>query len=126
MVRRRKGIHVQIASQVILFYKFIAKYLHQYYNFFFSSIPDNKEFHGPSVGRDMPFLYCVLGNSDERPLSCPPAMRLVMTSKAGKTQKYLLRGDSEGYVNMWAVPEISMDEIKVIFAQQAETRGAFN
>lgn len=86
---------------------------------FFSSIPDNKEFHGPSVGKDSPFLYCKLTNKNEKPLSCPPAMKLVSTTKSGKTQKYLLRGDSEGFVNMWAVPDVSLEEIKQLQASGA-------
>lgn len=35
-------------------------------------------------------------------------MKLVQTTRGGKTQKYLLRGDSEGFVNMWAVPDLSL------------------
>lgn len=76
----------------------------------FSSVPDNKEFHGPSVGN--PYLYCVLSNVNEQPLSCPPSMSLVTTTKNGKAQKYLLRGDSEGFISMWSVPDLPIDEIK--------------
>ncbi|XP_049287940.1 WD repeat-containing protein 7 isoform X2 [Anopheles funestus] len=83
-----------------------------------NSIPDNKDFHGPSVGKDSPFLYCILSQTGEKPLSCPPTMKLVTSNRSGKTQKYLLRGDSEGYVNIWAVPDISMEQIKHIQAQK--------
>lgn len=31
-----------------------------------SCIPDNKEFHSPSVGKDSPFLYCVLSQIGEK------------------------------------------------------------
>lgn len=93
--------------------------------FSFSSIPDNKEFHGPSVGKDSPFLYCILSNKDEKPLSCPPSMRLVQTTRAGKTQKYLLRGDSEGFINMWAVPDVTLDEITALQTANATTKGMF-
>ncbi|XP_055600330.1 WD repeat-containing protein 7 isoform X2 [Uranotaenia lowii] len=77
-----------------------------------NSIPDNKDFHGPSVGKDSPFLYCVLSQTGEKPLSCPPTMKLVTSNRGGKTQKYLLRGDSEGFINIWAVPDITMEQIK--------------
>lgn len=96
---------------------------HKQANIYFSSIPDNKEFHGPSVGKDSPFLYCVLSNKDEKPLSCPPSMKLVQTTRGGKTQKYLLRGDSEGFINMWAVPDITLDEIKQLQNSNATTKG---
>lgn len=49
-------------------------------------------------------------------------MKLVMTTKAGKTQKYLLRGDSEGFVNMWAVPDFSLTEIKDLQNQNSMTK----
>lgn len=89
---------------------------------FFSSIPDNKEFHGPSVGKDSPFLYCILTNKDEKPLSCPPSMKLVQTTRGGKTQKYLLRGDSEGFVSMWAVPDFTLEEIKILQTSNATAK----
>uniref|UniRef100_A0A1L8DNJ5 Putative wd40 domain protein n=2 Tax=Nyssomyia neivai TaxID=330878 RepID=A0A1L8DNJ5_9DIPT len=75
-------------------------------------IPDNKEFHSQSVGKDTPFLYCVLSQTGEKPLSCPPAMKLVPTTRGGKTHKYLVRGDSEGIVTLWSVPDFAVDDIK--------------
>ncbi|XP_052868793.1 WD repeat-containing protein 7 [Anopheles cruzii] len=83
-----------------------------------NSIPDNKDFHGPSVGKDSPFLYCILSQMGEKPLSCPPTMKLVTSNRGGKTQKYLLRGDSEGYVNIWDVPDITLEQIKQIQNQK--------
>ncbi|XP_055703047.1 WD repeat-containing protein 7 isoform X3 [Phlebotomus papatasi] len=77
-----------------------------------SCIPDNKEFHSQSVGKDLPFLYCVLSQIGEKPLSCPPAMKLVPTTRGGKTQKYLVRGDSEGFVTVWLVPDVAIEDIK--------------
>lgn len=74
-------------------------------------IPDNKEFHSPSVVRDMPYLYCVLSQPGEKPLSCPPSMKLVSTQKNDKLQFHLLRGDSEGYITLWTVPDINSEEI---------------
>ena len=50
-------------------------------------------------------------------------MKLVMTTRAGKIQKYLLRGDSEGFVNMWAVPDFSLTEIKNLQNQNSMTKG---
>ncbi|XP_037046660.1 WD repeat-containing protein 7 isoform X3 [Bradysia coprophila] len=85
-----------------------------------SCIPDNKEFHSPSIGKDQPLLYCILpSGAGERPLSCPPAMKMVTTTRGGKSQKYLLRGDSEGYVTLWSVPDISIDNIKELHLSQA-------
>jgi hypothetical protein len=50
-------------------------------------------------------------------------MKLVQTTRGGKTQKYLLRGDSEGFINMWAVPDFSLDDIKQLQTTNASTRG---
>lgn len=50
-------------------------------------------------------------------------MKLVHTTRGGKTQKYLLRGDSEGFINMWAVPDISLDEIMALQTAVAPPRG---
>jgi hypothetical protein len=114
MVRRRQRISLSAPCKVNIISGHILKEknLYRFFSSVDSSIPDNKEFHGPSVGKDSPFLYCILTNKDEKQLSCPPAIKLVQTTKAGKTQKYLLRGDSEGFINMWAVPDFSLDEIK--------------
>lgn len=46
-------------------------------------------------------------------------MKLVTTTRGGKSQKYLLRGDSEGYVTLWTVPDISIDNIKELHISQA-------
>ncbi|XP_037904047.1 WD repeat-containing protein 7 isoform X3 [Hermetia illucens] len=82
-------------------------------------IPDNKEFHSPSVVRDLPYLYCVLSQPGEKPLSCPPAMKLVSTQISGKNDYHLLRGDSEGFVTLWTVPDISTTEIKKLQTLQS-------
>lgn len=49
-----------------------------------------------------------------QPLSCPPAMRLVTVQKHNKVIKYLLRGDSEGVVVLWTLPEISSQQLMQI------------
>lgn len=45
-------------------------------------------------------------------------MKLVTTSRGGKCQRYLLRGDSEGYVTLWTVPELGIEEIKKMNDEQ--------
>lgn len=52
-------------------------------------------------------------------------MKLVQTTRGGKTQKYLLRGDSEGFINMWAVPDFSLEEIKQLQNTNATTKGFY-
>lgn len=114
------------------------------YPAFCSCIPDNKEFHSPSVVRDLPYLYCVLSQPGEKvfklysqmrndcklafeillqPLSCPPAMKLVSTQISGKNDYHLLRGDSEGFVTLWTVPDISTTEIKKLQTLQSTPQG---
>ncbi|XP_065202818.1 WD repeat-containing protein 7 isoform X3 [Planococcus citri] len=73
-------------------------------------IPDNKDFHKKADAEDTPFLYCTLAdaNAEKQPLACPPAMRYYQSSTLGKI---LLRGDSEGAVKAWIVPDFSIEEI---------------
>ncbi|XP_023310546.1 WD repeat-containing protein 7 isoform X2 [Anoplophora glabripennis] len=83
-----------------------------------SSTPDHKDFHTPSVESDSPFLYCILNQPDNKPLSCPPAMRFVTTIKHDRQYRYLLRGDSEGYVLVWNIPDISAAQLQEIQRQK--------
>nr|XP_008195733.1 PREDICTED: WD repeat-containing protein 7 isoform X2 [Tribolium castaneum] len=83
-----------------------------------NSIPDNKNFHTPSVENDSPFLYCLLSQPDNKSLSCPPAMRFVTTRRQNREYRYLLRGDSEGYVLVWNIPEISPAQLHEIQNQK--------
>ncbi|XP_078041518.1 WD repeat-containing protein Rbcn-3B isoform X10 [Augochlora pura] len=78
-----------------------------------SSVADNKNFHTASVEYDQPYLYCTLIQPGDKPLSCPPAMRLVTVQKQNKTVKYLLRGDSEGVVVLWTVPEVTIQPAQI-------------
>lgn len=82
-----------------------------------NSNADHKDFHTKSVENDTPFLYCLLSQPDGKPLSCPPAMRLVTTYRNGQTKRYLLRGDSEGSVLLWAIPDISAAQLAAIRSQ---------
>lgn len=52
-------------------------------------------------------------------------MSLVQTTKNGQTQKYLLRGDSEGFISMWNVPDITIDEIKGMQTANAKPKCEF-
>ncbi|XP_066255390.1 WD repeat-containing protein 7 isoform X2 [Euwallacea similis] len=82
-----------------------------------NSTADHKDFHTKSVESDSPFLYCLLSQPDGKPLSCPPAMNLVTTYRNGQARRYLLRGDSEGSVLLWAIPDISPAQLEAIRAQ---------
>ncbi|KAH8244751.1 hypothetical protein KR038_007637 [Drosophila bunnanda] len=82
-------------------------------------IPDNKEFHSKSVVRDAPYLYYVLQHAGDKVLSCPPAMKLLQGTGG---QHNLLRGDSEGYISVWNVPEVPLDNISILQAKQMPPR----
>ncbi|CAG9834856.1 unnamed protein product [Diabrotica balteata] len=85
-----------------------------------NSIPDHAEFHTPSTESDSPFLYCLLNQPDGKPLSCPPSMHFITTTKQNKPNKsrYLIRGDSEGNVMVWSIPEISPAQLEEIQRQK--------
>ncbi|GBP86185.1 WD repeat-containing protein 7 [Eumeta japonica] len=70
-----------------------------------NSVPDHKGFHGPTVDHDSPVLLSMLAHPDNKLLSCPPAMRYLITSVGGKQRRLMLRGDSEGVVSIWNVDE---------------------
>ncbi|KAL0859247.1 hypothetical protein ABMA27_011058 [Loxostege sticticalis] len=70
-----------------------------------NSVPDHKGFHGPTVDHDSPVLYGILAHPDNKLLSCPPAMRFVITSAGGTSRRRLLRGDSAGVVSVWDVDQ---------------------
>uniref|UniRef100_A0A2A4JZ52 WD repeat-containing protein 7 n=1 Tax=Heliothis virescens TaxID=7102 RepID=A0A2A4JZ52_HELVI len=73
-----------------------------------NSVPDHKGFHGPTVDHDSPVLFGLLAHPDNKLLSCPPAMRFVITSVGGKQRRLLLRGDSAGVVSAWNVDDAAM------------------
>lgn len=56
-----------------------------------------------------------------QPLSCPPAMRLVTVQRQNKTLKYLLRGDSEGVVILWTVPEMTTQQLAQVSQNDGST-----
>ncbi|XP_012173588.1 WD repeat-containing protein 7 isoform X15 [Bombus affinis] len=85
-----------------------------------SSVADNKNFHTAGVEYDQPYLYCTLTQPGVKPLSCPPAMRLVTVQKQSKTLKYLLRGDSGGVV-LWTVPEVTTQQLAQICQNDRST-----
>ncbi|XP_058988075.1 WD repeat-containing protein 7-like [Musca domestica] len=86
-------------------------------------IPDNKEFHSKSVVRDAPYLYYVLQHPGDKVLSCPPAMRLIRSEPEGKPVSHcLLRGDSEGFISVWTVPDVPLDNISILQAKQMPPR----
>ncbi|XP_029037876.1 WD repeat-containing protein 7 isoform X10 [Osmia bicornis bicornis] len=86
-----------------------------------SSVADNKNFHTAGAEYDQPYLYCTLTQPGDRPLSCPPAMRLVTVQRQNKTLKYLLRGDSEGVVVLWTVPEVTTQQLAQISQNDCST-----
>lgn len=46
-------------------------------------------------------------------------MRLVSTQRHADSFRYLVRGDSEGYVLLWNIPEITQSQLQEIQLQKA-------
>ncbi|XP_064292952.1 WD repeat-containing protein 7 isoform X3 [Plodia interpunctella] len=92
------GIEKSLTENVTPVYKLRGKAI-------YSSVPDHKGFHGPTVDHDSPVLFSILSHPDIKLLSCPPAMRFVITSVGGKQRRLLLRGDSHGVVSLWNVDD---------------------
>ncbi|XP_057327998.1 WD repeat-containing protein 7 isoform X7 [Microplitis mediator] len=79
-----------------------------------SSVAENHDFHTSSIESDQPYSFCILSYPGEKPLSCPPTMKLVTATRQNKPVKYLIRGDSEGVIMIWTVPEMTSQQISEI------------
>uniref|UniRef100_A0A1B6MPX3 WD repeat-containing protein 7 n=1 Tax=Graphocephala atropunctata TaxID=36148 RepID=A0A1B6MPX3_9HEMI len=76
-----------------------------------NSVADNMEFHKQSDANDTPFLYSILAAAVEKTLSCPPAIFFMDSQQHGKL---LLRGDSEGSIMVWQVPDVTDSQLTQI------------
>ncbi|XP_050439135.1 WD repeat-containing protein 7 isoform X2 [Adelges cooleyi] len=77
-----------------------------------NSIVDNKNFHKQAEEGDNPYLYSVLSvPSNNKHLYCSPAIRFYESHQHGKI---LIRGDSEGAVNIWKIPDLSPAQLSYI------------
>ncbi len=70
-------------------------------------IVESKDFHNRSKvsGGSKSLLFCELIMDVERPLRCPPAFKYLIFSKEGKWMKYLMRGDCDGRLAVWKIPD---------------------
>lgn len=77
--------------------------------FCFSCIPDNKEFHSPSIGKDQPLLYCILPNAGERVSS----LFNCIAHTGGKTFQYFSRYRVHQLWKWWQ--QLVVENLKNIF-----------
>ncbi|XP_071942422.1 WD repeat-containing protein 7-like isoform X1 [Antedon mediterranea] len=87
-------------------------------------VADSEDFRF-SVGKgpeavSQPFLYCILEPPEPKPLSCPPAMTFFY-GRRGALFKLFVRGDSNGQLNTWLVPEISDKELGFLKQEEFDT-----
>ncbi len=71
-------------------------------------IVESKDFHNKSkvaAGGSRGLLFCRLTTAVERPLKCPPSFKYLIFSKEGKWMKYLMRGDCDGRLTIWKIPD---------------------
>ena len=51
-------------------------------------------------------LFCELVmDMPQPPLHCPPAFKYLIFSRDGKWMKYLMRGDANGKIALWKIPD---------------------
>ncbi|XP_077994081.1 WD repeat-containing protein 7-like isoform X2 [Glandiceps talaboti] len=109
------------ADRVVVWTKEGKGYLYQLPS---NCIPDNLDFRsgiGKKPGSNVPpFLYCVQEVSDSTPLACSPVMTFFY-GRRGPYLKLLLRGDSNGKVTVWKMPEISEKELGFLKQEQFDT-----
>lgn len=100
---------------------------------------ESKDFHNKSSEEDFPFLYCVLKLADEQVMTylffyvvwklifytlcfffpqkfpCPPSIRCSLVVKGdGRLVKLLLRGDANGRVSVFSIPEVTDNQLEQI------------
>ncbi|CAG0893247.1 unnamed protein product, partial [Darwinula stevensoni] len=75
---------------------------------------DSKDFHNRGADGEEPFLYCMLSPPSSRILECPPAFQYVVVPSRGQLQKYLLRGDCDGRLALWVIPEVPNKDLAQI------------
>ncbi|XP_059089612.1 WD repeat-containing protein 7-like [Tigriopus californicus] len=69
-------------------------------------IVESKDFHNKSkISGGKSLLFCELVMDVERPLKCPPAFKYLIFSRDGKWMKYLIRGDCDGRLAVWKIPD---------------------
>ncbi|XP_072038348.1 WD repeat-containing protein 7-like isoform X2 [Amphiura filiformis] len=89
-----------------------------------SCIPESDDFRSSlSRGQNLvshPFLFCVLETQDEKPLTCSPAMTFFY-GRRGPFYKLFVRGDSNGKVNVWKMPEVSDKELNYLKQEEFDT-----
>ena len=70
-------------------------------------IVESKDFHNKSKskGTAKSLMFCKLAVEANNPLSCPPAFKYNIFSKDGKWMKYLIRGDGDGKLIVWKIPD---------------------
>ena len=72
-------------------------------------IVESKDFHNKSkvtadTGKSLMFCQFDL-HVAQKNLECPPVFKYLIFSKDGKWMKYLLRGDGDGRLAVWKVPD---------------------
>ncbi|XP_046440938.1 WD repeat-containing protein 7-like isoform X2 [Daphnia pulex] len=78
-------------------------------------VVESKDFHNKSSEEDFPFLYCVLKLADEQKFPCPPSIRCSLVVKGdGRLVKLLLRGDANGRVSVFSIPEVTDNQLEQI------------
>ena len=73
-------------------------------------IVESKDFHNRSKtqsgGGKTALLFCELVMDMPRPpLHCPPIFKYLIFSREGKWMKYLMRGDANGRIALWKIPD---------------------
>ncbi|KAJ8302878.1 hypothetical protein KUTeg_019274 [Tegillarca granosa] len=75
--------------------------------------PENPEYHRHGHQPSAPHAYYILDMYSESSLACSPAMTYHI-GMGDKPAKLLLRGDSEGQVVLWALPEVSERQMTLV------------
>lgn len=81
-----------------------------------NSNPDHKDYHRPYNQTSVHAYYILDVFSYNKPLDCSPALTYVHrpTAGSGSGPPLMLRGDSDGRVTTWALPQVSEKQMTLV------------
>ncbi|KAL3860797.1 hypothetical protein ACJMK2_010864, partial [Sinanodonta woodiana] len=74
---------------------------------------DHADYHRQSYQPSSPHAYYILDFYSDSSLACSPAM-ILHTTKGENSAKQLVRGDSEGQVIIWTLPDVSERQMTLV------------
>uniref|UniRef100_A0A0B7AN27 WD repeat-containing protein 7 n=1 Tax=Arion vulgaris TaxID=1028688 RepID=A0A0B7AN27_9EUPU len=79
-----------------------------------SANPEHSDYHKPYNQTSVHAYYVLDIFSEHKPLDCSPALTYVSYGGGDKVVHLMLRGDSDGRVTVWALPQVSEKQMTLV------------